>query len=48
VRALLLAAAMADQMRTPEPEERPTVSLGFVTEILPEELADPPGYEDED
>jgi len=48
VTALLAAAAMADQMRTPEPEERPVVSLGFTTELLPEDLADEPGYERED
>ena len=48
VRALLLAAAMADQMRTPEVEERPVVALGFTTERLPDDMADEPGYDDED
>jgi hypothetical protein len=48
VTALLAAAAMADQMRTPEVEERPVVALGFTTERLPDDLADEPGYEDDD
>jgi hypothetical protein len=47
VTALLAAVSMADQMRTPEPEERPAIALGFTTERLPDDLADEPGYEDD-
>jgi hypothetical protein len=48
VRALLGSVYATACLMTPEPEERPTVSLGFVTEILPDVMADEPGYEDED
>lgn len=47
VTSLLAAVSMADQMRTPEPEERPVIALGFTTERLPDDLADEPGHEDE-
>jgi hypothetical protein len=48
VTALLAAASMADACRTPTPEERPVVALGFTTELMPEDLADEPMYDDED
>jgi hypothetical protein len=48
IRALLTAVTVADQRRAPDPpEESETLTLGFTTERLPEELADPPGHGDE-
>lgn len=46
VRALLAAASMADQLRTPEPPDPPVLGFTAHLERLPDDLAPEPGGDD--